>query len=441
MTTVPRVSLIILNYNGRAYLDRGLQSALALDYPPEALEIMLCDNGSGDGSVDYVRARYPGVRVLALDANYGFAEGNNRAAELATFEWVAFVNNDMWFEPSWMRNLVSTLPDHPGARCVTGRIMNWDGTAIDFIGSGATFEGHGFQVDHGRRTSSCDTERRVIAPCGGAMLIDRSLFLEVGGFDQSYFSFFEDTDLGWRLNLLGHEVWYTPRATTYHLQHATARRFPRHRLRVLYERNALFTIYKCLDDGNLAAALPAAMLLMNERALRIAGLKLSQFRLAERRRSPRPALPGEAPIDAIEATGSLREQALRTLRTRGLAQFAIRGARFTVRQAASTVRKPWLKGGHFIPSVALSHYVAMHDFAASLKSLQEKRRWLQERRVRTDAELLPLFVDALRPTWDDPAYVRFYTWLVRTLNLEQRFGPVADPPATPDRPVDERRLG
>jgi GT2 family glycosyltransferase len=434
MTGFPRVSLIILNYNGRAYLDRGIQSALALDYPPEALEVILCDNGSSDGSVDYVKTRYTGVRVVALDTNYGFAEGNNRAAELSNFEWLAFVNNDMWFKPNWLRNLVGALQDHPGAQCVTCRIMNWDGTAIDFIGSGANFEGHGFQVDHGRPRSDLDTERRVIAPCGGAMLIERALFLAVGGFDQSYFSFFEDTDLGWRLNLLGHDVWYTPRATTYHLQHATARRFPRHRLRVLYERNALFTIYKCLDDANLAAALPAAMLLMNERGLRIAGVKLSEFRVAERRRSPRIPTEGETPIDSIEAGGSLRDQALGMLRARGPGQFAVRSARYTARLAASAVRKPLLKGGMFMPSVAMSHYVAMHDFAASLKSLQDKRKWLQERRVRTDAELEPLFFDALRPTWDDPAYVRFYTWLVRTLGLDQRFGAVGD-----RRPTHEGR--
>ena len=84
MSTLPGVSLIILNYNGRAYLDRCLQSALALEYPGDQLEIILCDNGSSDGSADYVRTQYAGVRVIALEQNYGFAEGNNRAAAVAT---------------------------------------------------------------------------------------------------------------------------------------------------------------------------------------------------------------------------------------------------------------------------------------------------------------------------------------------------------------------
>lgn len=422
MRELPRVSVIILNYNGRGYLDRGIQSALALDYPPDSVETILCDNGSGDGSVDYVRTRYPAVRVVALDANYGFAEGNNRAAREARFEWVAFINNDMWFKPGWLRDMVDALADHPGARCLSSRIMNWDGTAVDFAGSGATFEGHGFQVDHGESRSTSDSPRRIIAPCGGAMLIDRSLFLELDGFDQSYFSFFEDTDLGWRLNLLGHDVWYVPRATTYHLQHATARRFARHRLRVLYERNALFTIYKCLDDANLAAALPAALILMNERGLRIANLKLGQFRLAERRRAPRQDSPGESQTELMDSRRTIREKAQETVRSKGAGRLAVAGFRYAVRRAASVLRRPMLRGGYFVPSIALSHYVAVHDFAASLQTLKQKRQWLQSHRVRSDAEIFALLGEPLKPTWDDPGYRRFHAWLVQALGLEERFG-------------------
>jgi GT2 family glycosyltransferase len=415
---LPRVSLIILNWNGRGYLDRCLQSALALDYPADRLEVILCDNGSTDGSADYVRSRYAGIRVVPLDINYGFAEGNNRAAAQARGHWIAFVNNDMWFEPSWLRDFVGASLEHPAIDCFTCRIMNWRGTAIDFVGSAVNFEGHGFQLAHGARDSIIDRERRVIAPCGGAMLIRRELFAEVGGFDPAYFSFFEDTDLGWRLNLLGHTVLYTPRATTYHMEHATARRFPAHRLRVLYERNALFTIYKCLDDANLALALPAALLLSNERALRLAEIPLDAFRI-RRKGNPDPVQPGAA---GGEGRGkSLPGLPPEVLRELGPLEMVRKSARYLKHRTAAALRRPLLRGGYFVPSIALSHQVAMHEFAANLDTVMEKRRWLQSRRVRSDAELFPLLVEPLRPTWDDPDYVWFHRWLSTTMGLTSRF--------------------
>jgi GT2 family glycosyltransferase len=423
VSALPSVSLIILNYNGRAYLDRCLQSALALDYPSDQLEIILCDNGSSDGSVGYVRMRYAGVRVLALERNYGFAEGNNRAAKAARHPWIAFVNNDMWFKESWLRDFVSAVADYPAIGCFTGRIMNWNGTAIDFIGGALNFEGHGFQLDHGASASPLDRERRVIAPCGGAMLIKGELFQLAGGFDPLYFSFFEDTDLGWRLNLLGHEVLYTPRATTYHLEHGTAKKFPAHRLRVLYERNALFTIYKCLDDANLALALPAALLLSNERALRLARVSTEGFRIG-----PAPAL--EAPLDPVAlpapapapaGAGSLAAKSRRALREQGWQAFAGRVADYLGTRALRVVGRSLLRRGEFLPSISLSHYVAMHEFALNLPAVIEQRRWLQANRVRADADLMALFAEPFRPTWDDPDYVRFHGWLSETLGLRARF--------------------
>lgn len=420
MSTLPGVSLIILNYNGRAYLDRCLQSALALEYPGDQLEIILCDNGSSDGSADYVRTQYAGVRVIALEQNYGFAEGNNRAAKAARHPWIAFVNNDMWFKESWLRDFVSAVADHPSIGCFSGRIMNWNGTAIDFIGGALNFEGHGFQLDHGASASPLDRERRVIAPCGGAMLIKRDLFQLAGGFDPLYFSFFEDTDLGWRLNLLGHEVLYTPRATTYHREHATARKFPAHRLRVLYERNALFTIYKCLDDGNLALALPAALLLSNERALRLARIRLDDFRIEPGAPPPEAA---SDPLDEPETVTkeSLAEKSKRALREEGWPALAAKGAGYLRAHGLAGLRRSVNQGGKFLPNISLSHYVAMHQFAERLDDLNEKRRSLQANRVRSDKDLAPLFADPFRPTWNDPDYVRFHRRLSWAIGVRDRF--------------------
>lgn len=423
---LPSVSVVVLNFNGRRFLDRCLQSALALDYPADRLQIVLVDNGSLDGSVEHVRRRYPSVEVLALDANYGFAEGNNRGARGARNEWVAFLNNDMWFRPSWLRDLFSPLQSQPDLACITSKILSWDGSAIDFVGGGVNVEGHGFQIDHGLRASAHDQPRRVLAPCGGAMAIRRQLFLDLGGFDSDYFCFFEDTDLGWRLNLLGHDVWYTPTAAVFHALHATARRFPAFQLRVLYERNALFSIYKCLDDANLALALPASMLLMNERALRIARVDVRRFRLDP----TAAALPDEG-LSRLQETAedgdgseplSALAKARQTLSGEGWAQVVLKGGRYLRHGVATQLRRPLMQDGSYMPNIAVSHQVALHEFAVSLGALNVKRQQLQSQRVRSDQELIPLLVEPLRPTWDDQSYVRFYQRLVEAAGLRRRFG-------------------
>ena len=238
----PRVSLVVLNWNGREHSAQCLQSLVELEYPGDRLEIILWDNGSIDGSAVFLRSRFPSVRIISSETNLGFAEGNNRAAAEARHEWVAFINNDVRVPPDWLRHLASRLRAHPEARCIASRIMNWDGTAIDFVGGSMNFYGHGFQPGFGESRSIIDVERRVLFACGGALLIRRDLFLEVGGFDPSYFLFFEDIDLGWRLNLLGHDVWYTPEATVFHRHHGSVGKLRSHVTEVLYDRNALYSI-------------------------------------------------------------------------------------------------------------------------------------------------------------------------------------------------------
>jgi GT2 family glycosyltransferase len=431
MSEDPSVSLIVLNWNGREHLDDCLKSLAGLEYPAERLQLILCDNGSRDGSVDYVRSRFPEVEVVALDGNYGFAEGNNRAAACASGEWLGFLNNDMYVEPGWLRQLLGPLRQQPQLVCIASRIANWNGSAIDFVGGGINFQGHGFQVDHGKTTSQNDKPRRLLFACGGAMLVRRDAFLEIGGFDPDYFAFFEDVDLGWRLNLLGHDVWYEPAATAFHRHHATADHVSAHKLRVLYERNALFTIYKCFDDDNLAAALPAALILLNERALRVARTDPSDYFLEQ----PRLELPDEVSSPASGPASRPQESVIakvfrltREEGVRGMLRKARRLARwrFDMFRLDFRRRSPWTRiragaGMEPLPRLAMSHYVAVSDFAHHFEHLRAKRQWLQSRRVRTDDELLPLFHNALDPSYSDEKYVRFNRWLCQVLGLDQRF--------------------
>jgi GT2 family glycosyltransferase len=428
---LPSVSLIILNWNGKQHLSSCLTSLAALEYPESKLEVILCDNGSTDGSVGFVRARFPGVKVIALDRNYGFAEGNDRAAKEATGEWLGFLNNDMWVKPAWLKDMLSTLEEQPAAVCVASRIVNWDGSAVDFVGGGVNFMGQAFQLDYGKPESPHDRFRRVLFACGGAMLIQRELFLEVGGFDPDYFAFFEDVDLGWRLNVLGHDVWYMPRATAYHRHHGTARRIQQQKLRALMERNALATIYKSYDDENLALVLPAALMLLNERALRMAKLNPNKFALGPPAASgtSSPGDGGQDPVWDEKAPGSLPDKVRRVVREEGWAVAARKAVHLMVASTVDgliAILNPLGAHSYRMPGVTAAHYVALSQFAHQLEALNEKRAWVQSRRRRSDAEIAPLFQEPFYPGYDDGRYIQFVSWLSRVQRLDRRFASAPD---------------
>jgi GT2 family glycosyltransferase len=422
---LPSVSVIVLNWNGKHHLQSCLGSLSKLDYPESKLELILCDNGSSDGSVEVVHQQFPRVKVIALDRNYGFAEGNDRAAKQASGEWVAFLNNDMWVEPTWLTDLLSALDERPEAACIASRIVNWDGSAVDFVGGGVNLMGQAFQLDQGKRESPHDKFRRLLFACGGAMLIRRELFLEVGGFDPDFFAFFEDVDLGWRLNVLGYDVWYTPRATAYHRHHGTARRIQPQKLRALMERNALATIYKSYDDENLALVLPAALMLLNERALRMAKLGPERFSISGGA-SPPGRQGGEVKTRAPE---SFPDEVRRVVREEGWRVAAQKGMHKTVAAIVDgliAILNPLGAHSYRMPGVTAAHYVALSQFAHQLDALNEKRAWIQSRRRRSDAEIVPLFQEPFYPGYHDERYIQFLAWLCRVQGLDRRFSSEPD---------------
>src|SRR5581483_5821421 len=346
----PKASIVIPNFNGMEHLEDCLTSLARMDYPLDRLEVIVVDNASTDGSAAFIRKRFPSVRLLELRENRGFAAACNRGAHEGRGEVVAFLNNDMRVGEGWLRELVSPLTRHPDVAATSSRILSWDGAAIDFVGGAVNFYGHGFQPLRGRPTSEADDAgiKPVLFACGGSMAIRRELFLSAGGFDEDYFAFFEDIDLGWRLWILGHRVLYVPTAEAYHKGHATGSKIPAHQLRVLYERNALATIIKNYDDANLARVLPAALLLMGKRAM-VYG-----------RVDDRPYRPW---ADRTEDREEVRR-------------------------------------------VGMSHLVAMADLADGAAELWTKRAIVQRARRRSDREILRLLESPFETNCLDEGYMR-----------------------------------
>src|SRR5438105_2653377 len=213
-------SIVVVNYRGADDTCTALAALRDLHWPPDQLEVIVVDNASGDGSVERIAKEHPDVRVLTLDDNRGFAAGCNAGAQVATGQYIAFLNNDARPDPDWVSAAASML-DHDGSvACVASKVLDWEGELVDFVDAGLGFYGHGFKLHAGEPDSPpYDRQADVLFASGAAMVVRASTFREVGGFDERYFLFFEDVDLGWRYWLLGYRVRYVPASLTYHRHH------------------------------------------------------------------------------------------------------------------------------------------------------------------------------------------------------------------------------
>lgn len=216
MDTAPlAVSIIILNYEGRTWLEKCLNSAVA-ELAADC-ELIVVDNGSTDGSVEFVQQSFPSVRVLPLGRNTGFAAGNNAGAQAASGHYLAFLNNDAAPQPGWLSALRRALDRDPdvalAASCI---VFMHDPAIVDSAGDGITRWGGAFKRGHGGPVREARGGGDVFGACGAAFLVRRGAFQELGGFDSAFFAVYEDVDLSYRFQLRGFRCTYVPDAVVHH---------------------------------------------------------------------------------------------------------------------------------------------------------------------------------------------------------------------------------
>jgi GT2 family glycosyltransferase len=221
VTATPAISIIVLTYNGRRWLEICLP-ALAAQQGSEAFEVLVVDNASSDGSVELVRGSWPEVSLVALDRNLGFAGGNNAGIRAARGRFITFLNNDTRPRPDWLAALRRALDDHPWAALATSRIVYMDRPdVIDSAGDGYLRCGGAFKHHHGQPVSGAVESREVFGACGAACMIRRDVLDDVGGFDEDFYIFYEDVDLSYRARLRGHRCVYAADAIVEHAGSAT----------------------------------------------------------------------------------------------------------------------------------------------------------------------------------------------------------------------------
>lgn len=353
------VSVILVNYKGAEDTVTCLRRFDEIDWPAERLELIVVENDSQDGSAEAIAEACPEVRVLPSGGNLGFAGGCNFGVENATGEYVAFINNDARPGDRWIRAAVEEMEADPTVGAVASKVLDWDGKLVDFVDGSLTWYGMGYKreaewIDDG----TYETPKDVLFGTGAAMFMPAEYFREIGGFDERFFMFYEDVDLGWRVNLLGRKVRYVPGSVAYHKHHVTMKKFGNYRESYLLERNALLSMFKNYEDATLRAALPAAI------------------SLAVRRGTAR----ADVPTGALPETDSVD-----------------------------------------VPKMGLTGIYAVDYLNEQLDSLAVTRAALQERRAVSDVALFPLFRHAIEPAYPVEHYLKGHEVLVDSFGIDKLF--------------------
>ena len=242
---------MILNYNGERFLKSCLYALLAQELEG-GFEILVVDNASQDGSPGLVRREFPQVRLIESRSNLGFAAGNNLGISLARGRHVVLLNNDTEVRPGWLRALVAAAESEPRCGAVAGNLLFKDrpGT-VQNAGSLLLTDGSGADRGSGEDETGYRERGEVFGACGASVLLTRPMLADVGGLDPTFFMYYEDTDLSWRMRLRGWRVIFEPEARVLHVHAATSVEWsPFFTFHV--DRNRLFMILKNAPAGFVA---------------------------------------------------------------------------------------------------------------------------------------------------------------------------------------------
>jgi hypothetical protein len=266
-----KVAVAIVSWNGRRHLETCLAALAAQRDPGLAWEVVVLDNGSADDTVPLLASRRssPPVRLIQSPMNLGFAAGSNRVIERSDADFIALLNNDTAPREDWLAALVDALAGAPpDVAAVSGLMLDWEGKRLDAARGVMTFDGHAFQLGAGRALSEVDLPaagEELPFPCAGNAIVRRAAFLDAGGFDEDYFAYYEDVDLGWRLWSRGGRVLFSPDAVVRHRAGATSAGLGIYNRGFLFERNAFLTAYKNYEAGLWERIMPAVQLTLQAR--------------------------------------------------------------------------------------------------------------------------------------------------------------------------------
>lgn len=248
------IAVVILNWNGARLLREFLPS-VCCNTPASLADVVVADNGSTDTSLDVLRSEFPDVRRIEFAANYGFADGYNRAIEqLADYRYIVLLNSDVEVVDGWLQPLYDYAESHPDVAALQPKIRAYrDRPSFEYAGAAGGFlDCNGYPYCRGRifdtverDNGQYDTVCEVAWASGAALFARTELYRKVGGLDASFFAHMEEIDLCWRLRLAGYRVVAVPQGEVYHYGGASLDSASPRKLYLNY-RNNLLMMYKNL---------------------------------------------------------------------------------------------------------------------------------------------------------------------------------------------------
>ena len=251
-------AVVILNWNGKKMLERFLPSVTA--HTQGDAEVIIADNGSTDDSLDFVRAQYPGLRIIELDKNYGFAGGYNRALQQVLADYYVLLNDDVEVTPGWIEPVVAQMQQHPDTAICQPKLLMYDQRdTFEYAGgAGGFLDKYGYPFCRGRMFTSLEqdngqynTPGEIFWASGAAMFVRADVWHQLGGLDDDFFAHMEEIDFCWRAKNAGYRVEYCPQSTVFHVGGGT---LPKSNPRKTYLnfRNNMALLYKNLPKRRLA---------------------------------------------------------------------------------------------------------------------------------------------------------------------------------------------
>jgi GT2 family glycosyltransferase len=261
-----KIAVVILNWNGQSLLEQFLPKII--QYSPEAT-IYVADNASTDDSVVYVKANFPGIKIIINNANYGFAGGYNEALQQVDADVYALVNSDIEVSPNWLQPIISTFNNELKTAIIQPKIVDFKNKEyFEYAGAAGGFiDKYGYPFCRGRLFDTIEKDKgqyddsiEIFWASGACFFIKASIYHDLKGFDADFFAHQEEIDLCWRAINLGHTIKYVPTSVVYHVGGATLQQGNPKKTELNF-RNSLFMLTKNLPKDVLYQRLFIRMLL------------------------------------------------------------------------------------------------------------------------------------------------------------------------------------
>lgn len=218
-----KITVVIPNYNGIKFLPECLDALYRQDQDTPRYRVLIVDNGSQDGSLELLRERFPQAGLIELPENTGFCHAVNVGIEASETPYVILLNNDTRVKSGFVKNLFRAIEQKKDAFAVSAKMLMWDREdLVDDAGDRYCVLGWAYSRGKGKPAEHYNRPCRVFSACGGAAIYRRSVFREIGLFDELHFAYFEDVDIGYRARIYGYHSYYEPSAEVCHYGSASS---------------------------------------------------------------------------------------------------------------------------------------------------------------------------------------------------------------------------